>query len=431
MKRPTVGVIGGGAAGMMAAITASRQGATVTLLERNDRVGKKLLATGNGKCNLGNLELTKEHYYGGNISFIMDRLKEFGTEDTIAFFKGLGLMLKERNGYLYPACEQAAVVLDVLRMELKEAGIEVITRYKAAGIARQPGRGKFTVTDGSKEYEFDRVIIACGGMAAPATGSDGNGYRLAESLGHGLVKTVPALVQLRCKEDFWKAVGGVRADACVSVWRSGKPLAWERGELQFTEYGISGIPVFQLSRIAAYLLQEHKDVEVHINLLPDYDEKALEELYQCRCLLQGERNVEEFFTGMLNKKIMRLFCTLAGLKPAQPLKAADEKAVRKVFSLCRDFKVTVTATNPYENAQVCAGGIPLDEITGNMESRKESGVYFAGEILDVDGKCGGYNLQWAWTSGCLAGKHAGSAIEEKETSDRTGSDKNVSRTRTE
>lgn len=407
MKRRTVGVIGAGASGMMAAITAARQGARVILLESNDRVGKKILATGNGKCNLGNRKMGEDCYYGGNIPFIMDRLKEFGTEDAITFFKGLGLMIKEKNGYLYPACEQASAVLDVLRMELKEAGIEVVCGYKAAGITAQAKGSGFVVTDGSGEYVFDNVIIACGGRAAPATGSDGSGYRLAGKLGHGLVETVPALVQLRCKETYFKAVAGVRAEADILLYSSGRILAKERGELQLTEYGISGIPVFQLSRIAAYLLKEQKEVEIHINLLPDYDENALEQLYQSRLMLQGGRTVEEFFTGMLNKKIMQLFCRLAGLHPSQPMEQADERAVRKVFSLCGDWKVTVTSTNPYENAQVCAGGVPLDEITERMESKKVPGVYFAGEILDVDGKCGGYNLQWAWTSGFLAGKYAG------------------------
>lgn len=420
--RNTVGIIGGGAAGMMAAITAARQGAKVTILERNDRVGKKIPATGNGKCNLGNRNLTKDFYYGGDMDFIMDRLQDFGTEDTITFFDGLGLMLKEKNGYLYPASEQASVVLDVLRMELKELGIRVIYEYKVTDIRRVSDIAKasdskkasagqkascFVVSDGQTEYTFDKVILACGGKAAPATGSDGLGFQLAKQLGHIIIPTVPALVQLRCKENFFKAVAGVRADAMLTVVKDGQEFAKERGELQLTDYGISGIPVFQFSRQVAYLLKEQKEVEVHIDFLPDYGEEEMELLYQRRRMLQGDRTVEEFFTGMLNKKVMQLFGKLAGLNLSEKLDKVPEKAVRKVFALCKDWKVTVMGTKPYENAQVCAGGISLKEITENMESKIHDGLFFAGEMLDVDGKCGGYNLQWAWTSGYLAGKEAG------------------------
>lgn len=401
-----VGVIGGGAAGMTAAITAARQGARVTLFERNDRVGRKILMTGNGKCNLGNRRLSKSEYYGGDPDFIEERLKQFGTEETISFFRGLGLMMKEKNGYLYPASEQASAVLDVLRMELKSLGVEIITEYKVNHVEKQTGTGELLVSDGSREYLFKRLIIACGGKAAPKTGSDGSGYKLAKQLGHSLVPTVPALVQLRCREEYLKAVAGVRADAEVRIVHAGKCVACERGELQLTEYGISGIPVFQISRAAGYLLRESREVEVHINLLPDYGEEDLQQLLDCRLVLLGDRTVEEFFAGMLHKKVMQLFVKMAGLKADIPVEKADKKALRQVFSLCRDWKVTVTGTNPYENAQVCAGGVPLDEVTKQLESRKVPGVYFAGEVLDVDGKCGGYNLQWAWCSGYLAGMAA-------------------------
>lgn len=409
MEKRSVGVIGGGAAGMTAAITAARQGVQVTLFERNDRVGRKILMTGNGKCNLGNRRLSKAEYYGGDSEFIEERLKQFGTEDTISFFRGLGLMMKEKNGYLYPASEQASVVLDVLRMELKSLGVEIITEYKVNHVEKQARTGEILVSDGSREYLCKQLIIACGGKAAPKTGSDGSGYKLAKQLGHSLVPTVPALVQLRCREEYLKAVAGVRADAEVCIIRAGKCEVRERGELQLTEYGISGIPVFQISRAAGYLLRENREVEVHINLLPDYGEEDLQQLLDCRLVLFGDRTVEEFFTGMLHKKIMQLFVKMAGLKGDMSVEQADKEALRQVFSLCRDWKVTVTGTNPYDNAQVSAGGIPLDEVTKQLESRKVPGVYFAGEVLDVDGKCGGYNLQWAWCSGYLAGMAAAGA----------------------
>ncbi len=404
MEQKNIGIIGGGAAGMMAAITAARKGAAVTVLERNDRVGKKILVTGNGKCNLGNYVLSPEEYYGSSREWIGKALERFDTEATVAFFSSLGLLMKEKNGYIYPACEQAAVVLDVLRFEMTSLGIQVITECKINHVERDTASGKIKVGDGSREYVFDAVVLSCGSKAAPKTGSDGSGYKLAKQLGHALIPTVPALVQLQCREDYLKAVAGVRADAMVQVYRGKKCVAKERGELQLTEYGISGIPVFQLSRIVNYILREEKEVRVVIDLLPDYSEEAYAELCVGRSLLQNERTVEEFFTGMLNKKLMQLFIKQVGLKGKQQVEQADKEGIRQVYRLCRAWELHVTGSNPYDNAQVCAGGVDTGELTENMESKKVPGVYFAGEIMDVDGKCGGYNLQWAWCSGYLAGK---------------------------
>jgi len=408
MKNVKVGVIGGGAAGMMAAIIAASQGAEVTILERGERLGKKILMTGNGKCNLGNLYLCEDMYYGGSREFIADSLKKFDTDDTICFFHGLGLMLKNKNGYLYPASEQAAVVLDVLRNELKVLGVTVITECKINKIEKRED-GRIAVFDGSganTSFVFDKVILACGSKAAPKTGSDGSGFKLAKQLGHSIVPTVPALVQLKCAEDYLKAVAGVRAEGRLEVRQDGECVASETGEIQFTEYGISGIPVFQISRVVNYILRDGKEPEIILNLMPDYGEEEFMQLVMRRMLLQTDRTVEEFFTGMLNKKLMSLFIKLAGLKHNAPIEEASDAEKMQVYELCREWKLHVTGSNPYDNAQVCAGGVNLSEVTQTMESRKVPGVYFAGEILDVDGKCGGYNLQWAWSSGYLAGKAA-------------------------
>ena len=402
----TVGIVGGGAAGMMAAIAAARGGAKVTLLEGNDRLGKKILSTGNGKCNLGNERLGIEDYYTGCPDLLEKLLGQFGTADTISFFQGIGLMVKSRNGYLYPACEQAAAVLDVLRYEVRAAGVEVATDFKAESIRLGRRARQFNVQGREGGRSFDRVILACGGKAVPKTGSDGSGYRLAEKLGHSLVPVVPALVQLRCKEDYLKSVAGVRADALVTVITgSGKSIR-ERGELQLTDYGISGIPVFQVSRAVNYILRKERDVEVRIDFLPDIPAEALRHFAEKRASLRKGCTVEAFFTGILNKKLMLLFIRLAGLKAAEDAASADPKKMRMVYSLCRCFTVHVIGSNTYDNAQVCAGGVPLDEVTEQLESRKAPGIYFAGEILDVDGKCGGYNLHWAWCSGHIAGAAA-------------------------
>ncbi len=404
--RKTVGIIGGGAAGMMAAITAARQGALVTVLERGERVGRKLLSTGNGRCNLGNLALDAGQYFGSSREWIESALKRFDADDTIRFFQSLGILIKNKNGYLYPACEQAAVVLDALCIELKALGVSIVYNTKVNHIAREETTGQILVRAGEESYYFDSVVLACGGKAAPKTGSDGSGYKLAKQLGHGLIPTVPALVQLKCSETYLKAVAGVRADAEIMVVRRGKCVAKERGELQLTDYGISGIVVFQISSIVNYILREKEEAEGVINLLPDYTKESFEQLCMIRSLLKEGRNVEEFFTGLLHKKLICLFIKMAGLKPQMPVEEADEGQLRQVYEQCRQWKLHISGSNSYDNAQVCAGGVDTAEITKNMESGKVPGIYFAGEIMDVDGKCGGYNLQWAWSSGYLAGMAA-------------------------
>ena len=407
MKERIVGVVGGGPAGMTAAIAAARCGCRVMIFERNDRIGKKLLSTGNGKCNLGNRMLSEQEYGGSSPKWIRESLSRFGTEDTICFFQGLGLLIKERNGYLYLACEQASAVLDVLRAELKALGVRILTGCLIDKIGKDRSTGKIQVCAGKDTYFLDRVVLACGGKAAPRTGSDGAGYRLAENLRHSLRPVVPALVQLRCREDCLKAVAGVRAEALVRAVADGKTIAAERGEVQLTDYGISGIPVFQMSRTVNYCLREQREVTVILDFLPDYSSEEYAGMQKAREMMQPDRTVEEFFTGILHKKLMMLFIKTAGLKPNEPVDQAKKRALNQVFALCRKWELHVTGSNSFDHAQVSAGGVDTDQVTEKMESKLVPGVYFAGEILDVDGKCGGYNLQWAWCSGYLAGDAAG------------------------
>ena len=405
MKK-TIGIVGGGAAGMMAAITAAKEGAQVTILERNDRVGKKILQTGNGKCNLGNRELSVECYHGGNPEWIASVLERFDNEDTIRFFQSIGLMVKEKNGYFYPVCEQAASVLDVLRYELQALGVEILYQCKITKIERLDS-GRINVSDGERSRMFDAVVVTCGGKAAPATGSDGSGFKIAKKLGHTCIPSVPALVQLRCREtDLLKGIAGVRADSEIRILCGGEEICRERGELQLTDYGISGIPVFQLSRTVNYLLRDKRDVLAQIDFLPGLSQEAYEKIQAGRILLQENRTAEEFFTGMLHKKLTSALLKMVGIRLTTSMQEIPEEKIRNYYSLCRALKLHITESNPYENAQVSAGGLDVTEVDTTMESRLCPGVYFAGEILDVDGRCGGYNLQWAWSSGYIAGYHA-------------------------
>lgn len=256
MKRK-VAVVGGGASGMMAAISAAGEGAEVTLFEKNDRVGKKILATGNGKCNFSNKVMSADCFYGTGSVQVEKYLQRFGTADTIHFFEQLGMRVKDRNGYLYPASEQASTVLDVLCMELARRKITVKTQSGVKSIRKE--NEKLEIRTAAKESSlWDAVILTCGGLASPKTGSNGDGLYMARALGHDIVTPVPALTALRCEGDFWKSITGVRCEAKIDLVVDGETVLGESGELQFTDYGISGIPVFQISREAAYALEARK-----------------------------------------------------------------------------------------------------------------------------------------------------------------------------
>ncbi len=403
----TIAVIGAGASGMTAAVTAAGEGAQVTLFEKNDRVGKKILATGNGKCNLGNLEFDMEQYYCADKEKLSAMFRIFSTWDTISFFENMGLMVKSKNGCLYPYSEQASSVLDILRMELVRRGINVVTDAEIREAVYDDEEGKFLIRqkDG-KSSQFDKLIIACGSPASLKKGEGMTGYALAEHFGHKIKPVVPGLTQLQSKDDFIRALAGVRCQAHLQLMIDGREAGCETGELQFTSYGISGIPVFQMSRKAAYALEEKQKVEVLINFFPDRDEKTFTCINQLRYEALKDKTLENYLIGTLNKKIGRIMLKQAQLKPAMKAEEAGLEKVQKMMSLGRHFVVHISGVHSAEHAQVCAGGVDFAQVSPQLESILVKGLYFAGEILDVDGKCGGYNLQWAWTSGYIAGRNA-------------------------
>lgn len=400
-----IAVIGGGASGMTAAIRAAQLGAQVMVYERNDRVGKKILSTGNGKCNFSNEKMSADCYHGSGAGFVDTIYNIFGVKETKEFFEGLGMRIKERDGYLYPASGQASTVLDVLRYELEQPSVRVETNCMVTYISSE-NNGLLVETSVHGRVRYDAVILACGGCAAPKTGSDGQGFILAKQLGHNIIPTVPALTALRCGEDFYKRVAGVRCDAELTLYIDGQPIRSDRGELQWTDYGISGIPVFQLSRDAAYALQERKTVTIQIDLMPGSDSDGYDEFWRERWTRQGGQTMERFMTGLVNKKIGLLLLKLAGIKESEKAQNVPQDRREKLEELCHSLFVTVRGTNSFEQAQVCAGGVDCHEVTDTLESRIVPGLFFAGEILDIDGICGGYNLQWAWSSGAVAGQSA-------------------------
>lgn len=400
-----VAVIGGGAAGMMAAITAAREGVKVTILEHKDRIGKKILSTGNGRCNFTNTFQTPACYRSDNRDFAWNIIQKFNVEKTISFFKELGIYPKDRNGYLYPYSDQAAAILEVLQIEIAKLDICVMTEINVLDI--QPVKRGIRVTTDKKTITVDSVILACGSKAAPVTGSDGSGYQLAKLLGHRIVPVLPALVQLRCAEKFYKSISGVRVQGTVEIYADDISLASDTGEIQLTNYGISGIPVFQVSRYAAKAIYQKQSVTAVLNFMPDMNKDEFLSFLQERITLCPHKTLDEFFTGIFPKKLCELWIRLSRLPKEMRVSDLSGEQLEKLVLLIQHLRTHITETNAFEQAQICCGGVDTTEINPDtLESNYVPGIYFAGELLDVDGICGGYNLQWAWSSGFVAGKEA-------------------------
>lgn len=395
-------VIGGGASGLMAAICAARNQCKVTIIEQKDKLGKKILATGNGKCNYTNYYQAVECYRGQDCENAWKVLQKFSVDQTIDFFKQLGIYPKDRSGYVYPNSGQAASVLDVLLLEAKRLKIQMVSSTKVTGIKKQ--KNQFQILTDQKTFQADHVILTTGGCASSKLGSDGSGYPIAKSLGHSVVKPLPALVQLKSNAKYLKTVSGVRTEAAVSVLADGKKIAQEQGEILFANYGISGIPVMQVSRFAATALDERKKTELSIDFMPEMTHQQFMDEVEQRIHNGRGRTAEELFIGLFNHKLTYILLKECGIDPEQPSGKIRMDAWKKFANLVKNFKMNITDTNGFENAQTCTGGIPLSEVNlDTLESKKTKGLYFAGELLDVDGTCGGYNLQWAWSSGYVAG----------------------------
>ena len=436
MRRRIV-IIGGGASGLVAAIGAAGSGADVTIVEHMDRVGKKILSTGNGRCNLTNLRMEADCYRCGQEGFPMEVIRGFGVDKTLAFFKGLGIEPKDRNGYIYPNSDQASAVLDVLRCEVERLGVVVLLSCNVEKIvpvdgnkdgkvggefknkakksvkveedSNQPagGRVRYKVYTDQGVLDADAVILAAGSKAAPSTGSDGSGYELAKMLGHRVIKPLPALVQLRCQGHMYRQMAGIRTDARVKLMAANELLAQDRGELQLTDYGLSGIPVFQVSRFAARALDQGKKVTALVDFMPSWDDGEAFGLLKKRAALLGHKTAEELFTGLLNKKLALVLIKLAGIQSSRKAGELSSRQLKLLLEQIKTYEAIVMSVNPFANAQVCCGGVDTREVDAStMESRLHDNLYLAGELLDVDGICGGYNLQFAWSSGMTAGIHA-------------------------
>ena len=400
MNQKSVLVIGGGAAGLTAAICAARQGARVTVLERMDRVGKKILATGNGRCNI--LNVGPLRYHGGE-TFAKEVLTSADVHRVAAFFESLGLTLREEEeGRVYPASGLASSVLDVLRLGCARHRADIVCGAHVSRIEKR--NGSWVAYAGDKQYQADSLIVAGGGKAASKLGSDGSAYALLTSQGHRLIPPRPGIAQLKTETEPIRGLAGIRAQAEIWLTRNNELPRREKGEILFTEYGVSGVAAMQLARDAAGAV-------LHMNLLPaiNLEETALFPALLQRAELFSNSPLEQFFSGWLHARLGMALLKRAGIGPLSRLcPSLSSKEISALAALIADFPLTVTGVQGFDSAQVTAGGIDTGGFDpGTMASRLAPGLYAAGEVLDVDGDCGGFNLLFAWAGGILAGEHAG------------------------
>ena len=404
--RYDVAVIGGGASGLMAATAAASLGATVIIIEHGSRLGKKILATGNGRCNFTNLDQDIKNYRTKNEEFVRDAFLRFGRDELIGMLGDLGLISKEAGGYFYPYSENARDVLDIILLNLKRLEVNIMLDAQIFSVKKEGSRFRINIKD-EEILDADRVVFATGGRAAPKTGSDGSGYRILRKLGHSITPLYPALVPLEVEENF-KDIAGVRTDADISLLIDGELSEKEFGQLQITDYGLSGIPVFQLSRFAAEAVSQGKNVEAGIDYFRDYSKEDIMEQLEARRKYKAGCSVVDALAGMLNRKLLAYLIRAAGISPDAMYRLLGDKELRSILKKLKGHRVKIKKPLTFERAQTTAGGIPLSEIKkGTFESGIVEGLYLCGELLDVDGRCGGYNLQWAFTSGYIAGSCAG------------------------
>lgn len=420
-------IIGAGASGMMAAIEASREAlrlnkkVNITILEHNNTHGRKLLATGNGRCNLTNRQLDISCFRSHDMEWLEAYLNSDNNDiadKIISYFEELGMMCTDKNGYIYPYSCQASTVNDILYDSCLTYGVSFIfdahvlevKSYENKGYIIKTSEGYTDNTGNRKkrrnEYISDKVIMACGSKAYPKLGADGSSYKLVSDIGLKVIDIVPALTGLKCRGKYFELAAGARTNAKLSLYVDHELTAVDKGELQLTDYGISGIPVFQISRYASYGLADGCKVHCDIDFMPEYSLDNVLEKITHSIKLREESDLYTILCGMLNNRIVHML--LAYCKIDEKIKGCDltDIQVNDVAEAIKSFYAVIVGTNDYEQSQICAGGVKLSELNETFESVRMSGLYVTGELLDVDGMCGGYNLHWAWISGMTAGRNA-------------------------
>ncbi len=411
-----IAVIGGGAAGLAAAVAAGRQlseNKTVAVFDAQPRCGKKLLATGNGRCNLTNRSAAPTDYHSDDAHAVSQVFSGVNVEDTLAFFESLGLICREEDeGRIYPSCGQASAVLDLLRLELMRLGISEVCGYRVDQIRRQDGAFQMNSPMGS--IRAKSVIVACGGAAAPQLGGVDWGYRLMESMGHSATKLYPSLSPLPVTSPHLGSLKGIRAHARATLCDGRGEIASDIGEVQFGDKALSGIVIFQLSYAAANVRSD--DLCVELDMLPERSGDDIVALLTKRRAILPHLTLENYLTGVFNKRIGMCLLKEAGLTPLSRLVSElTDGDIRRIAKIVKHWRFPVSGKASWSNAQVTSGGVRLSEIDGmTMQSRLCPGLFAAGEMLNADGRCGGFNLQWAWSTGILAGRSAAATIQQQK-----------------
>lgn len=439
-SRRRIVVVGCGASGMMAAIAAAKAGAAVTVLEGQKAPGRKLLMTGNSRCNLTNTAPRMAMaYQSGDEEMVLPLaskvLSAFPVQDTLDFFHGMGLLTTVEHGtYVYPVTGQSQSVLDILLEQMRELGVKTKFSEKVTSIEKNESAGRqhgsaWLVKTATWQYPADAVILACGSRAVPKTGSDGSGYEIARRLGLQVTEVVPALTGISVelteaehsgssgkKTSFLSSLAGVRMNAGVSVWADGIPAARDIGQLQFTATDLSGIVVFQVSSRVSRALKEGREVQIRLDLIPAFTDDEIETLLRRYGENHPDAPAAMALTGLLPKQLVPLVLQTAGAGDLSKKKASDmdKMQIREIASVIKCFRLKATGVRGFDSCQVCAGGVGIGQVDpASMECKDPSlsGIYLTGEILDIDGPCGGYNLQWAWSSGYVAGSCAAAGVK--------------------
>lgn len=381
-------IAGGGASGLIAAVIAAERCCSVTVLEHNDRTGRKICVTGNGRCNLTNRDQREDAYHGNHPEFARKVLRQFSFEDTLHFFENIGIAVTDRKGWLYPRSGQARSVAELLEGKARSLKVKIKTNEHVNDVFKKGGI--WNVRTEGWTYQGDAVILANGSKASSVPGADGSGYRIAAKLGHEIIPPLPALVSLKCKGKNFSGWAGVRTEARISLLIDGKLIRTENGEIQLTEYGVSGIPVFQISRFAVRAVHEGHKTEILIDFFPESTPAETEKLLRRRKEACPYKSHGELLIGLFPDRLCKILCR-------QP----------DLIQAIHGFRLEITGDAGFSQAQVCSGGVGTEKIDpSTMESKIHRGLFFAGELLDIDGACGGYNLQWAWSSGAVAGIHS-------------------------
>lgn len=399
----TIAIIGGGPSGITTAIHIKKQNpsAKVVVLERKERVLKKLLVTGNGRCNMTNINASIKNYFykdatSQEIEYIEDILENFNVNDVIDFFESIGVVSNvEARGKIYPLSGQASSVVDALRFTAENLGVEIITDFYVTNIEKDMFTWKIQ-SENKKIITASKVILSAGGKSYPELGSNGSGYELAKKLGHKITELTPTIVQLKTPKDQVKGLQGVKLQTNVTAYSNNKKICTYDGELLFTDYGVSGNVIFNIS----FVVPIYKEVELEIDFMPQFEYNDLFDKLKKRKKNLNYLSMEYFFNGMLNKKLGQFLLKYSGIeKLSKEISSLEDNEIRKICTILKKYRVKIIDTNGFKNAQVTAGGVSLHDVNlKTLESKKVKGLYFVGEILDVYGECGGFNLQWAWSS---------------------------------